>query len=639
MSSSSTTSTSGVSASGFDLSLLRCAAGTDVGMRREENQDSFGVIRRENFHAYLVADGMGGAQGGAIASRMAISLATEALHQPSTRVSPSLVTSIVENINRRIFEKGSTEPAYAGMGTTLVGLIFTPDSLFGINVGDSRCYRIRGDSVTQISEDHTLVRELVQSGAIAPEDAHHHPVSHMLTRSLGPVGEVQVACNLVPEPPQVGDIYVLCSDGLYNHVPEEDIMAVVKQNPLDDANQILINLANQRGGSDNITALVIAVGEKPIRGRKSTVPPSAITSDIHEPPEQLISPSQVTTNEPPVVPPPVKEPMDAIAERKALRQRQRVSLRGPRPIPTALLLSFTLVCGLVLGNLARKFSLQDWRWWNWQRDSQEIQEEDSPRQADYAQEPNPLAVLARQIRGDKNESSPLSSSINEVRRSPAQIEAVIQRLQGQIQTLGQSSPPSDQSELVRAREELTRLERGYQGIESNLDVASRSVTLWLGRQVAFEGQEVSVDSVSEMARIGTYSQVVKEKVDRLTALSYRYRQKADDVELHPEDTGLQADLSALDSQRETLKRELADDMLQAIKQNLAKSFKDYENLKVQRDLLWADLQAAKRQLEIQEIIANGKPELRSELRRNLQDKLVAEQKALANARNTTRGPR
>jgi protein phosphatase len=627
--------------SGFDLALLRCAAGTDVGMRREENQDSFGVIRRDQFHAYFVADGMGGAQGGAIASRMAISLMTEALHQPDMRVSPSLITGIVEGINRRIFEKGSTEPAYAGMGTTLVGLVFTPDTLFGINVGDSRAYRIRGESVIQISEDHTLVRELVQSGAIAAEDANQHPISHMLTRSLGPLGEVQVACTVIPEPPEVGDIYVLCSDGLYNYVPQEDIMAVVKQNPLDDANQILINLANQRGGSDNITALVIVVGEKPVRGRKGTVPPTSISSDVGEQPEFLITPSNVTSNEPPVLPPPIKEPLDAIAERKALRQRHHTSLRGPRPLPTALLLGFTLVCGLVLGNLARKFSVTGLGAWRWEQEPQESVEDDATRSLDVQGGANPLAVLAKQIRGDRGDSAGLpSSSVSEQRRLPLQIEQSIQKLQNQLQALALPPVRGDSSELLKARQDLLRAEKNYQGIESSLDVASRLVTLWLGRQVAFEGQEVSVDSVSEMARIGTYSQAVKEKVERLTELSYRYRQKADDIELHPEDMALQQELSQLDTERENLKRELSNEMLLAIKQNLAKSFKDYENLKVQRDSLWLDLQTAKRDVETQEIIAKGNPDQRRELRNTLEQKLQAEQKALASSnRNSTRNSR
>jgi serine/threonine protein phosphatase PrpC len=612
----------------FDLALLRCAAGTDVGMRRDENQDSFGVIRREYFHAYFVADGMGGAQGGATASRMAISLLTEALHEPQLRISPPLLTSIVESINRRIFEKGSTEPACAGMGTTLVGLVFTTDALFGVNVGDSRAYRIRGDSITQISEDHTLVRELVQSGAISPEDAQHHPVSHMLTRSLGPLGEVQVECRTTPEPPQTGDIYVLCSDGLYNYVPQEDILAVVKQNPLDDANQILINLANQRGGSDNITAVVIAVGEKPVRGRKTTIPPASIESDIDKETVTLITPAD-TIEEPPVIPPPIKEPTDINAQRKALRQRQRAALRGPRPIPTAFLLGVTLILGLVLGNFARKFSLEGTPHLGELLGFREQVDDETAREATASHEPNPLAVLAKQMGSDRNESvSILANSPNDARRQPAQLEQSIRKLKAQIQTLNQPSGQLKAEALDKSRQELSKLEKSYQATESNLDVASRLVTLWLGRQVAFDGQEISMDSLTEMARVGTYSPIVKGKVDLFTSLSYQYRQKADDLELHPEDTALEVELAELDARREALKKELATDLLQAIKQNLAKSFKDYETTKLQRDALWLDLQAAKREVEIQKAIAEGDVSKRDSLLRSLEERLAQEQRTL-----------
>jgi hypothetical protein len=216
-----------------------------------------------------------------------------------------------------------------------------------------------------------------------------------------------------------------------------------------------------------------------------------------------------------------------------------------------------------------------------------------------------------------------------VRRQPAQLEQSIQKLQTQIQALTQPSVNQRPDALDRARDELNRVEKNYQNVEASLDVASRLVTLWLGRQVAFEGQEISVDSLSEMARVGTYSPLVKSKVDVFTALSYEYRQKADEIELHPEDTALQAELEELDERRESLRKELVADLLQAIKQNLAKSFKDYESRKLQRDALWLDLQAAKREVEIQKVIAEGDPEKRDSLRRTLQERLAQEQASLA----------
>lgn len=627
-------------ASIFDLTLLRCAAGTDVGMRRDENQDSFGVIKQDAFHAYFVADGMGGAQGGATASRMTIALLSEAFNNSTVRVTGDFIISAVENVNRRIYERGSQDPACAGMGTTLVGLVFTPEALLGVNVGDSRAYRIRGDSIVQISEDHTLVKELVQSGAIAPEDVHQHPISHMLTRSLGPLPEVTVECRVLPEVPQLGDVYILCSDGLYNYVPPEDILAVIRQNPIDDANQILINLANQRGGSDNITALVIAVGDKPPRGRKNSMFPANITSDSDATRSSPITPADTTAIEQPVIPPPVKEPPNSKSERKISRERNRTSVRGPRPLPTAIVLGSTLVIGLVLGTFVRHIPSVIFNRSDSAQHASDIQEESLLHTNDEASDRSPLATLAKQIAGERDDSGgSQSGSTTAPRRVVAQLEQSVQRLETSLRALEQPADAGQPQALDRARAELTRLERAYQAIEAKLDVASRSVTLWLGRQVAFEGQETSLDSLSEMARVGTYSPVVKEKLALITSLSYQYREKADEVELHPADVQLKAELADIEQRRDRLRAQLADDIYQAIKSSLAKSYKDYETLKAQRDTSWIDLQAAKRDVDLQTSLRDNDPTRREALKQNLLERLESDRKALAEARSAGRSGR
>ena len=185
----------------FDLGMLRCAAGTDVGMRREENQDSFGVIKGRSFHAFFVADGMGGVHGGAVASRLTISSIEELLNEEGAS-DPEFLRAVIQQVNGRVFQQGSSDQSLAGMGTTIVGLIFTSSGATLVNVGDSRAYKIRRDSVVQLSEDHTLVRELLKSGAISPDQAENHPVSHMLTRSLGPLEEVQIDCHVLSEFPE-----------------------------------------------------------------------------------------------------------------------------------------------------------------------------------------------------------------------------------------------------------------------------------------------------------------------------------------------------------------------------------------------------------------------------------------------------
>lgn len=239
---------------------LRYAAGTDIGRRREENQDSFGVIDNPNFRIFLVADGMGGVKGGAIASNLALETLRSCLESRSELL-PHSITSAVQQANSQVFERGGNDPALSGMGTTLVGVAFSGERMFMINVGDSRLYRIRDRKIKQLTEDHTLVGELLRSGAITREQAANHPVSHMLTRSLGPTPAVDIDCEVCTDGPARGDSYVLCSDGLYNLVSQEEIGKIVYDNSLDEAVQILIGLANQRGGTDNITVIILRVGE------------------------------------------------------------------------------------------------------------------------------------------------------------------------------------------------------------------------------------------------------------------------------------------------------------------------------------------------------------------------------------------
>ncbi|MCO6430388.1 MAG: Stp1/IreP family PP2C-type Ser/Thr phosphatase [Deltaproteobacteria bacterium] len=242
------------------LESVRYTAGTDIGMRREENQDSFGIIKSDLFRLFIVADGMGGVKGGATASGMAVNIIEEMLKDREELTDAALVEAIGV-ANRMIFEKGSHDSALNGMGTTLVALAFIGSKLIIANVGDSRAYRIRGDRIKRLTEDHTLVMELVRSGTISLEQAGNHPVSHMLTRSLGPTPEVEVDCFESLDSPQKGDRYLLCSDGLYNLVTEPEMFEILNGHPMDEAIEVLIDLANQRGGTDNITIILVELDD------------------------------------------------------------------------------------------------------------------------------------------------------------------------------------------------------------------------------------------------------------------------------------------------------------------------------------------------------------------------------------------
>jgi len=456
----------------------------------------------------------------------------------------------------------------------------------------------------------------------------------MLTRSLGPVADVEVECRMLPEAADVGDIYILCSDGLYNYVPAEEILAVVRQNALDDANQILINLANQRGGGDNITVLVIAVGEKSARGRKPTLPFPPSDPEYEENSDSDPIAVEVRSEQPSAVPlpPPVEEPKDLKAQRLALRLKQRSYVGSPRVLPTVILLGSTLAIGLVLGGLIRRVSISGFGMFP----SLLLQDEAQPKgNSSSAIDPasptdgNSLASLARQIRAEGSAASGEGTRADSLtERTPEQLRAAIQRLEQQIQSLNLTTSPIITEPIDELKAEVARLEKEYSASESNLDVASRAVTLWLSRQVEFESQSDSVESLADVEQVAAYSSVIKEKLSALSAISYQYRSKADDVELYPNNAALRADLEGLQAKLSQLRVELQGDVRRSLGTILANAYKDYETIKVRRDILWLDLQAAKREMDVQVALSDGDPLKRTQLIPALNERLEIEQRAL-----------
>jgi protein phosphatase len=603
-------------------------------MRRDENQDSFGVIRGEDFSAFFVADGMGGAQGGAIASRMVIASLETELSKPGYRIAPERVVELIKDINRQVFEKGSNDPRYAGMGTTLVGLIFSSLGLLEVNVGDSRAYRIRGERIEQISEDHTLVRELVRSGALAETDAEHHPVSHMLTRSLGPVADVQVECRFLPERPELGDMYVLCSDGLYNLVPESDILAVVRQNPLDDANQILINLANQRGGTDNITALVIAIGEEQVRDRGA--PPQTVATDSAEAvsteSDEAIHKSERRVE---VVPPIVQEPTETKRVRKSRIGKGSEFRSVSSSTPILIMLGLTLGVGLVLGSVVRQV------FWSFrvERAPDGVEQQrnlvtgsarvDGPSSAaESGRSESPLSELARQIRRvDKGSDRRSDDGSLSAASRRDDLTKSIATLRSQIELLERSPGSDATANLMAAKIRHDALYKEYQLLNTRLDAASRGVTLWVRRQVKFEDPDVFAHT-SELEKVGAYSEGVKQKLAVIAALSYQYGEKADEAELHPDDESRRVELESLARKRDDLKRDLKEEVRKAVADLFAKSYGEYETLKNQQDILWRELQMAKRELEVLTGLTEGDPLKRRALQATLRLRLEDETRQL-----------
>ncbi|HEY5657057.1 MAG TPA: Stp1/IreP family PP2C-type Ser/Thr phosphatase [Myxococcota bacterium] len=236
--------------------ILTAAARTDVGLRRSVNEDSYALA--PELGLYVVADGMGGHTAGKLASKLASEGAVNALRQLA-QVNASLTEKLrycVASANRDIFETAQAKPELAGMGTTLVALLAGPGRIALAHVGDSRAYLIRGGLIRRLTDDHSLVAELVRRREITESAARGHPHRHVLTRALGVRRTVEA--DLAELTPATDDLVVMCSDGLTGHLHDEEIAEIaLRDSDLAAACAQLIELANARGGEDNITVTLV----------------------------------------------------------------------------------------------------------------------------------------------------------------------------------------------------------------------------------------------------------------------------------------------------------------------------------------------------------------------------------------------
>ncbi|MBT3181667.1 MAG: Stp1/IreP family PP2C-type Ser/Thr phosphatase [Deltaproteobacteria bacterium] len=243
---------------------------SDVGKRREKNEDSF--LANQEHMLFAVADGMGGHLGGDIASKLAAetigevisSLETDpdmTLQEGGISVKPgefqSYLRYAIRLASKRIFEKADGDASLRGMGTTTVALLLRNDKAYIANVGDSRVYRIRGNQILQITKDHSLVAEQMRAGILSEKDARVHRFRNIITRSVGFQEDVEadVDIRVVRE----GDRFVLCSDGLSNMIRDDEIRDVIANTDVEPGCTRLIDIANERGGDDNITVVAVEV--------------------------------------------------------------------------------------------------------------------------------------------------------------------------------------------------------------------------------------------------------------------------------------------------------------------------------------------------------------------------------------------
>ncbi len=252
----------------FQTGLVHAAL-TDIGMRRSTNQDSHAVIIADNAeqwqtrgHFFLVADGMGAHAAGELASKMAAENIAHRYHKHTDVSPPEALKLAIEEANTEIHRRGEANPEFHNMGTTCSALVLLPQGAFLGHVGDSRVYRVRGARVEQLTFDHSLQWELRASGQLPPGLEMSGAVpKNVITRSLGPGANVQVDLE-GPLPIELNDKYLLCSDGLTGKVDDDEIGVVLNSMPMPDAARLLVDLANLRGGPDNITCLVAQVSQE-----------------------------------------------------------------------------------------------------------------------------------------------------------------------------------------------------------------------------------------------------------------------------------------------------------------------------------------------------------------------------------------
>ncbi len=241
------------------------AAISDVGLRRSNNQDSFAVALAgspefwaRRGHLFMVADGMGAHAAGELASKMATDTVPHTYHKLLEESPPNAIRQAVEDANGRIHTRGQANLDFRGMGTTTSALVLLPEGAIVAHVGDSRVYRVRGDRVEQLSFDHSLVWEMMAAGKIREQEVPSYIPKNIITRSLGPSPQVQVDLE-GPFPLAPGDTFMLCSDGLTGQVSDEELGAILGALPPRESAQTLVDLANLRGGPDNITVIVVRV--------------------------------------------------------------------------------------------------------------------------------------------------------------------------------------------------------------------------------------------------------------------------------------------------------------------------------------------------------------------------------------------
>jgi PPM family protein phosphatase len=336
------------------MRIRQVAQRTDPGRKRRRNEDAL-VVEPPLF---AIADGMGGAQAGEVAS----ALAAGALKGSGANGGgQARVVELIQEANRRVHERASTDASTSGMGTTMtVALVETDGTVTIGHVGDSRAYLLRDDRLEQLTDDHSLVAELVRRGELSPKEAEVHPQRSVITRALGTDPDVDVDAFSVEA--KAGDVYLICSDGLSDMVDERTLEEIVRRHrdDLDAAARALVQAANKAGGEDNITAVLFEIAEGDAASPREPDEATRETAVLSPDEEDTLHPED-KVQPPPEAPSPVDtmvvsadEIRSAVAEADARAEaEEKPSLARRALVVLVILALIAVIVVLVVWGLAR----------------------------------------------------------------------------------------------------------------------------------------------------------------------------------------------------------------------------------------------------------------------------------------------
>jgi protein phosphatase len=249
--------------------MIRSAGVTDIGRRRQLNEDALFVDDESGL--YIVADGMGGHNAGEVASKLAVETVSNFVRRsgddeeitwpygvdPSISINANRLRTAIMLANKRVWKEADNREDYTGMGTTIVAGLVEDDSITLCAAGDSRAYRLRGDALDQITTDDSWVQVALTEGLLQADEAENHPMKNIITKAVGAKQNIEL--TVYEEPLEDGDVYLLCTDGLHGMVAEAKLLEILrgKKDDLEQTVQTLVATANENGGKDNITAVVL----------------------------------------------------------------------------------------------------------------------------------------------------------------------------------------------------------------------------------------------------------------------------------------------------------------------------------------------------------------------------------------------